>query len=180
MTHLECAPFSLETPAGWQDRTIVAFVAPPVPGERTASNIVVAREPRRAGETLHLHVQRQVLALAEDLDDFDMHGSEDVRVAGRVAVQTRCTWTAGDTVIEQVVIHVEPDEGETMVMTLTCTSSVESAPTVMPVFSRVIASMQPSGRRAIATPVPPPLPGEIRRDFTASPMFSMPGVRALR
>lgn len=180
MTQLECNPFSLEAPAGWQDRTIVAFVAPPQPGEVAASNIVVTREVGRPGETIHAHVQRQILALAEELDDFEMHGSEDVRVAGRRAVQTRCTWSASTTVIEQTVVHVEREEGETTVMTLTCTCSVEASPRVWPVFSDVLASLEPLARRPIATPAPPSGRREMRRDVIASPMFPMPGVRAPR
>jgi hypothetical protein len=181
MAQVHYAPFSFEPPEGWQDRTIVAFVAPSQPGDSTVPNVVVAREPRRDGDTLQTHVQRQLLALSNELDEFDMLESEELVVGGRRAMRTRCVWSGNGGVIDQTVVHIDPEEGEKTVMSLTCTSSVASSSLVWPVFDRLLASLQPMTRPAatFATPVPPSAPREVRAE-PGAPLFSMPGVRAKR
>jgi len=182
MAQAHYAPFSFEPPEGWQDRAILAFVAPPQPGESTVPNVVLAREPRREGDTLHTHVQRQLLALANELDELDMLESEECVVGGRRALRTRCMWRGHDGAVDQTVVHVEPEEGERTVMSLTCTSSMASSSAVWPVFDRLLASLQPMARppaMTVATPVPPSAPREVGAE-PGAPMFPMPGVRAKR
>lgn len=148
MAHVQYAPYVFEAPEGWEDRTIAVFFAPAQPGEVIVPNVVVTREPRRDGDRLRTHVQRQLLVLAAALEGFDLLESEDIVVAGRHAMQTRCVWTAQSSTIEQSMVHLEPGDDETSVMTVTCTSSLDAAASTWPVFERLVASLQPAAQRA--------------------------------
>jgi hypothetical protein len=154
MTWVPYHPFTFEAPPGWEDRTVAAFFGQPQPGDVIAPNVVVTREPRRDGDRLRTHVQRQLLILAGALEGFDVLESEEIVVAGRVALQTRCMWSAQNATIEQTMVHLEPAEEDTTVMTVTCTSSLEAASAVWPVFERVVASLQLVQPPAQSTAVP--------------------------
>ena len=148
MAHVTYAPYLFEAPEGWEDRTIAAFFAPAQPGEVIAPNVVVTREPRRDGDRLRTHVQRQLLVLAAALEGFDILESEEIVVAGRHAMQTRVLWTAQNATIEQTMVHLDPADGDTSVMTVTCTSSLDAAASIWPVFERLVASLQPAAQRS--------------------------------
>ncbi len=153
MAVVSYAPYLFEAPEGWQDRTVAAFFAPAAPGEAVAPNVVVTREPRRDGDKLRTHVQRQMLVLSNILEGFDILESEEIVVAGRRAMQTRCVWKAGEATIEQTVVHVEPDEFEPTVLTVTCTSSIEAASSVWPVFERLVGSLKTVAAPTAAPPL---------------------------
>ena len=146
MTQVAYAPFSFEAPAGWRAHTIAAFFAPPRAGGEAGivPNIVVTREVRRAGESLAAHVKRQLLALAGALQGFEMRESEDIVVAGRPALLTRSVWRAQGCVVEQTVVHLEPEREDETVTTVTCTASVQAVERLWPVFERLVASLRPA------------------------------------
>jgi hypothetical protein len=152
MAYVKYARYVFEPPAGWQDRTVAAFFAPPAPGEAIAPNVVITSEPRRDGDKLATHVQRQLLMLAAALEGFDVLESEEVTVAGRRALQTRCVWKVEQTTIEQTMVHLEPDREDATVTTLTCTSTVEAATGIWPIFERLVATLQPAPQRNSSAP----------------------------
>ncbi len=55
--------FHFEIPDGWVDRTMVAWSAPPVPGQPVTPNILVAYDIFQKGEDLAAYVTRQIKEL---------------------------------------------------------------------------------------------------------------------
>jgi hypothetical protein len=151
MPHVSYSPYFFEPPQGWQDRSVAAFFGQASPGEAIAPNIVVTREPRVDGDNLRTHVQRQVVLLASALGGFEVLESEEIVVGGRRAFRTRCTWNAENAMVEQAIVHLEPDADDATVTVLTCTSSAASAASVLPVFQRLVGTFQLAGERPKST-----------------------------
>ena len=45
-------------------------------------------------------------------------------------------------------VHLDPADEDTSVMTVTCTSSLDAAASIWPVFERLVASLQPAAQRS--------------------------------
>jgi hypothetical protein len=141
MAQVDYAPFVFEAPDGWEDRSVAAFVAPSRHNEPIAPNVVVTREPRRPADSLSAHVQRQVLAVATTLPGFEVFDSQQIDVAGRSALRTRCVWRAEDTTVEQTMVHIEPQREDTVVVSVTFTSSADTATSLASLLTRLLSTL---------------------------------------
>ncbi len=178
MAQFEFEGVQFDSPDGWQERTVVSFVASARPDDQYAPRVTLTREVRRDGDSLGAHVQRQLIALAAVLRELEMVDSEEVEIAGRRAHQTRCTWRDDSGVVDQLVVYLEPEPGNRGVVTVTCTARLEAASTVRPVFERMLAAIRVTGSAPRATQVPPSYPPAFQAP--ESTIVPMPGVRVRR
>src|SRR6516225_9040968 len=104
---------SFETPADWEERTMVAFRAPP--GEKRDAApagpvIAVTREPMRDTDTLSAHAERRLVALGRELSEFQLLDSRETEVGGRPALQVRYAWEMASVAFEETVAFVDGAE----------------------------------------------------------------------
>ena len=134
--------------------------APGGPGAAGAGEV---RTPARLSEAAERAFAREIakyppegkasaviacLAILQKEHGFISLESEEIVVAGRHAMQTRVLWTAQNATIEQTMVHLDPADEDTSVMTVTCTSSLDAAASIWPVFERLVASLQPAAQRS--------------------------------
>lgn len=99
------ADFQLEVPDGWIDRTMVAWSAPPSPGNQVAPNILVAYDKPRTGESLATYVDRQLKDLSSKAQKFRLDLKQNVTLAGQPAIEVLFNWDSGNTVLKQRQIY---------------------------------------------------------------------------
>lgn len=145
---------TFDSPPGWKDTTILAFVAPSDDPTKTA-NVTVAREPRRGAETLKTHVHRYLVDLAATLPSFDMREMVDVDVAGRAAIRIRGEWVTTRGRFEQTSLHLVPDAMDTAVTTITVTSSIAASHVAGKALADLLASARFGHTAPPSLPVPP-------------------------
>lgn len=164
MSRYEYGDVSFEPPTQWNEHRVIAFSAPHAEGE-PSSNVTLAREPRRSGDTIRAHVNRQLVSMAASVPGFEMKEMLDVQVGGRPAVRVRAAWPSAAGVVEQLSVHVAPDTHEASVLTITCTSVARGRDEARVVFDRMMASASFAPRAAMPAPAPKltPLPATPER-----------------
>ncbi len=111
MPRYQDADVSFEVPPTWEDRTVVAFVAPPSPidgEEGLAPNILLMRERLRRGDTLQAHADRSTEELNDTLAEFKVLLQRERVVGGRPAFERRFTWLSAGGPLEQTMLNLDP------------------------------------------------------------------------
>jgi hypothetical protein len=103
--------FRFEVPAGWVDRTMIAWSAPPKPGERVAPNVLVAYDALQHGEDLAGYVNRQLKQLMEKARKFQLDLRQDTALAGRPAIEVLFQWDSTTGVLKQRQIYTLLSDG---------------------------------------------------------------------
>lgn len=128
---------AFEAPADWEDRTIVAFAAPTVPG-KFSPNVVLTKDTLKPGETLRAYSDKQIMELARRLEGFDLIESGDCTIAGTHGMEYRFSWKSEHAELQQhSVLFLAGNE----VMTLTGTTTEVDAPQLERAMEHVMATM---------------------------------------
>src|SRR5262245_41877393 len=98
---------SFDVPRHWDDKTIVAYGAPPAPGQAVAANLVMTRDTLRDGESLGRYADRQLAELAKRLDGFALGRRDELTVGGAPAVSIRFASRGASGPLEQRLVVVE-------------------------------------------------------------------------
>jgi hypothetical protein len=185
MARRACAGLSVETPASWEDRSMLVVVAPRDEGTGVQSNIVVAAEERRAHEPLEVHADRQMAGIACNVSDFVLLERSPLTVAGRPAVKMRFYAQASGGLLEHTVVYVDLDDGATFT---TLTSS--GPPDARAPWRQALERMLLGARLELAGPpmpaprsdaVPPSSPRpKVAAQLGDVPWIPMPGERQRR
>lgn len=112
---------AFEAPESWEDKTIVAFAAPPTPG-KFSPNVVMTKEALKSGESLRSYADRQIMELARRLEGFDLIESGERTVGGLNALEYRFSWTSEHAELHQHTVMVAPKD---QVLTFTGTATHE-------------------------------------------------------
>ena len=149
MARRACAGLSLETPALWDDRSMLVVVAPRDDATGVQSNIVVTSEERRAHEPLEAHADRQVAGIASSVPDFTLLERSPLTVAGRSAVKMRFYAQAAGGLLEHTIVYVDLDDAATFT---TITSS--GPPDARAPWRQALERMLLGARLELAGPLP--------------------------
>ena len=130
-------------PYGWAEKTIVALTSPDATEGAVRANIVLTEQTMREGDSLRVHVERQLTQLGRDLDTFDLLEDSETTVGGRRAFRVRFVWLGHFAPVEQTTVYVEPSEPEEDVHVITLTASPdERGEYAREEFRRFVASVQ--------------------------------------
>lgn len=184
MERYEGMDATFEAPPGWENRSVIAFAAPASAG-RSPMNVVMTREPLVGGDSLQLHADRQLMALATR-PHFEVVESRVRDVGGRPARQVRFVWAAEHGKVEQVVVYVESPDAEAptaICFTATVGLDVGSSAELQANLDRLLASVRfrqprtsdvvPAPSRRMATSIP-------RAPLWEMPDIPMPGQKGAR
>jgi hypothetical protein len=188
MPHCSYGSLSFTPPAAWRDHTLVTFVAPEGSGAGR-SNIVVSRDAKLPGETLHALVHRRTTEESK-LKGFGGLEVRPTTVGGRPAVRTSFRAARGAVVLECIVVYVEPPTGGDVV-TITCSSGAGPARGWVTALEAMLATLtfdaaaeveeapepEPDTSPVRLTPTPPPPMITAPR---MPPPVPIPGLRARR
>jgi len=103
--------FRFEVPSNWVDRTMIAWSAPPLPGERVAPNVLVAYDALQDGEDLAGYVNRQLKQLMEKARKFHLDLRQDTSLGGRPAIEVVFHWDSTTGTLKQRQIYTLLSDG---------------------------------------------------------------------
>lgn len=140
MSRYESRDVTFDVPRHWEDRTMVAFAAPPRPGQTTAPNVVMTRDQLAPGETLESYADKQLAELSKRLERFALIGKKELSLGGQAGVELHFTWVGQNGELEQrLAIAVGRRR------TLFCwsaTSAKVDADQMNPLFDRILATVR--------------------------------------
>jgi hypothetical protein len=131
---------SFDVPRHWDDKSIVAFAAPPQAGQAVAGNLVMTRDTLGERETLGDYADRQLTELTRRLDGFELHRREELTLGGAPAVSIRFASRASSGPLEQRLVVVEGRRRG--VFCFTATTGKADAEQNDPLFDRILGSVR--------------------------------------
>ena len=140
--------FRFHVPNEWVDRTMVAWSAPPAPGNQVAPNILVAYDKPRTGETLASYVDRQLKDLSSKARRFGLDLKRDVSLAGQPAVELVFHWDNNGTFLKQRQIYALVPGGR--VISIVNTARQQDFDTAEPQFLQMLNSFSWNAGTAMA------------------------------
>jgi hypothetical protein len=148
---------AFEAPDDWEDKTIVAFSAPPQPG-KFSPNVVMTKDTLKSSETLRSYADRQIMELARRLEGFELVESGDRDVGGRPAMEYRFTWKSEHAELHQhsVILAVG-----TQILSFTGTAIHDDEGALEEAMQRVLGSVKYPAAMPGYSPTggaPPPAP----------------------
>lgn len=133
----------LDPPPGWRRRAALMLCEPKGAAGCTA-NVVVMKEPRGDGESVHLLVEKLLL---------DLHGAPGLHVhrhrvteGGAVAVELAYERVTDDGYVFQITTLFETEDiGGAFVVTVTATCALEDADAISPRLAAIVAPLRGGG-----------------------------------
>ncbi len=130
---------SFDVPRDWEDRTVVAYAAPPRADQRATSNVVMTRDRLPDHEDLEAYVARQAEGLESRLKGFVLREMEETTLADRSAVTLYFSSNGPSGPLEQrLTIVALPDRA---VASFTMTAPATEAAQAGPLFDRMLSSI---------------------------------------
>ncbi len=101
MSRYESRDVVFDVPRHWEDRTLVAFAAPPRPGQSTAPNVVMTRDTLGPEETIQSYADKQLAELSKRLEGFELDERKELSFGGQPGVELRFSWIGSAGKLEQ-------------------------------------------------------------------------------
>jgi hypothetical protein len=130
---------AFDVPRHWEDRTLVAYAAPPHPDQALAPNLVMTRDSLGA-RTLDAYADEQLAELAKRMDGFELLGREDTSLGGRPAAVIRFQSKGPTGLLEQRLAIAEGPRR--VVCCLTLTASKADSEQMNPLFDRILSTVR--------------------------------------
>ena len=140
MPRHEQSDISFDVPRHWDDKTLVAYAAPPQPGVSTTANLVMTRDTLLDREMLGDYADRQLTELALRLDDFELVKREPLTLGGLPAIALRFGSRSSSGPLVQRLVVVEGRRRALYCFTAT-TPKVDAAQND-PLFDRILGSVR--------------------------------------
>jgi hypothetical protein len=83
---------ALDVPDHWDDRSVIAFSAPPDEKKQLVPNVVITREKPNAGEDLDAYANRQLVQNAKTVNKFKLLSHSKIALGGAPAVEIYFEW----------------------------------------------------------------------------------------
>ena len=96
-----------DCPAGWLDKSMTVYSAPPVANRAMSPNIVVSRDHLGPNETFREYCNRQYAAFRTSLPGFEREAESFGRVGERDAFQVQMIWESAAGTLRQRVFFVD-------------------------------------------------------------------------
>lgn len=129
--------FTLEAPAGWQDRTITTLVGPTGRGG-FAPNVVVIREPLPSDVQLEDYTRSQLERTLAEIPGLEVLSERTMDINGIRAVQRLQRFSAGGRRIQQSQIYAL---GAGVVLAITCSAQQEEFAASLAAFETITSSL---------------------------------------
>jgi hypothetical protein len=179
MPRYEDDDVTFDTPDDWIDRSVVAHIGA-LDTSGASTNFMVSREPMRDDDTLQSYRDRQMIELAQQLDEFELLESKDTVLGGLPATMIRYTMDSPDGLVEQTMRFVErvtPDN-KRIALSIATSASVSKADASRPVIEEVLRTVRIGGGDPPAPPRVEPLPpAGPSGPVETPPLVPMPGIR---
>ena len=145
MPRYETPEVSFDAPNDWEDKTVVAFSAPPKPGA-IVPNVVLTKDKLKAGETLQAYSDRTVVDMVKNLAGFKLIEKEERAIGEVVGVEIKFSWkgSSGKAILQHMVIA---QSGGPNVVGLNVTCDLADAKKVEPIAQRILASFKVTPQR---------------------------------
>lgn len=162
---------AFEAPADWDDKTIVAFAAPVMPG-KFSPNLVMTKDKLKPGETLRSYGDRQIMELARRLEGFDLVDSGERTLGGLPALEYRFSWISD---VAQLHQHTVMTAAGDQILTFTGTAVREEEAVLDKAMEQTLSTVSfphltpgysPYGNAAPVPPAPAPAPRGIGGGWT--------------
>ncbi len=131
---------SFDVPRHWDDKTLVAFAAPPQPGQALAPNLVMTRDQLGDADTLDSYADRQLAELAGRSPGFELIKREETSLGGARAIALSFRARADKGVLEQRLVLVQGRRRG--VYCFTASMSKADAEQYGPLFDRILGSVR--------------------------------------
>jgi hypothetical protein len=132
---------SFDVPRDWENKTIIAFSAPPAPGASDSiANLVVTRDRLRDDEDLVAYAERHLDDLERCMDGFALVGHKEEELDKRRALTISFTSRGSDGPLTQRMTLVEV--GDRVVASITCTLPERDLEQLAPLFERILSSLR--------------------------------------
>src|SRR5262245_10796671 len=125
---------SFDVPRHWENKSIVAFAAPPRKDQPVAPSFVLTRDSLGDRESLAAYAERQIAELEKGVDGFDLIEKSDTTVGGAPAVAIRFTQRGAEGPLAQRLVIVEGRRRQ--VVCFTATAAKNDAEQMDPLFER--------------------------------------------
>ena len=140
MSRYENRDVTFDVPRHWEDRTMVAFAAPPRPGQTTAPNLVMTRDTLANDETITSYADKQLAELSRRLEGFELVGREEKTLSGQPGVELHFTWRASTGELEQRLAMVLGRRRT--VFCFNATAARVDADQLNPLFERILSTVR--------------------------------------
>ncbi len=131
---------SFDVPRDWENRSIIAFAAPPQPGKDGAANIVVTRDRLGEEEELIDYAERHLDELEASMEGFFLLSSVQEMVGGKNAYSMTFESAGPEGPLAQRLTMVELAERTVVAVTLTAPD--REVDQLAPLFNHMIDSIQ--------------------------------------
>ncbi|MFO0759147.1 MAG: DcrB-related protein [Byssovorax sp.] len=140
MARHEQPDVSFDVPRHWEDKTLVAYAAPPQPEKATTANLVMTRDSLLDREMLADYADRQLTELSARLDDFELDRREQTTLGGQPAIILRFTSRSQSGTLVQRLCMVEGRRR--LVYCFTATSPKADQAQNDPLFDRILGTLR--------------------------------------
>jgi hypothetical protein len=140
MSRHESRDVSFDVPRHWEDRTMVAFAAPPRQGQGTAPNFVMTRDVLAGDDTLAGYADRQLAELSKRLTNFELVERRERTLGGVAAIELHFTWSASAGDIEQRLAMALGRRRT--VFCFNATAAKADADQMNPLFERILSTVR--------------------------------------
>ncbi|NUQ77981.1 MAG: DUF1795 domain-containing protein [Polyangiaceae bacterium] len=140
MSRYDSRDISFDVPRHWEDRTMVAFSAPPRPGQATAPNLVMTRDSLGPGESLDGYADRQISELSKRLQEFELLGRRERTLGGQPAEELHFEWLGQSGVLEQRLVIAMGRRRQ--LYCLTATAAKADAEQLEPLYERILSTVR--------------------------------------
>lgn len=128
--------FTIETPDDWEDRSIVSFAAPTLPGE-FAPNLVVTREVVDLETSIEEYAYRQFDIAHQEVAGLQIISRENTTLGGRPAVEIVQRLSSHGLNLQQIQMFILL---RCEICVITCTATVGSFNQHLPRFRKLFDS----------------------------------------
>ena len=137
----QTAQFDLTIPEGWEDRSMITWVAPPSKRYKVLPNVLVSKSRMLPAEDLSGFVNRQLKELMAKVPTFDLLRRGDTLLNGNPAIELSFTMRPqGVTLMQKQLFFIPPGDPRT-VHTVVATSAKDDWSVLDADFSRIFQSL---------------------------------------
>jgi hypothetical protein len=131
---------SFDIPRDWENKTIIAYAAPPSPGGEIRANLVMTRDRLQAHEDLEDYAERHVDELAKRMRGFALLGSSEAELGGRPAIHVSFSSDTQDgPLVQRLSLVLLPEQ---QVAAFTLTAPQRDIGQLTPLFDRIMQSVR--------------------------------------
>jgi hypothetical protein len=156
----------------WDARVIHVFTA--ASAAPRAPTLLVMEDALLGGEKVEHQLRRCFTQIAREVRDFRLHQVSSTFLDVRPAQRATLTWTEGNATIRQDRVHLQPDAGESFLLTIVFTARQEDFARQLPEFERMLASVRSESAHGPNDAAFTTLPSS---SDSWMPPFPMPGTR---